>query len=107
MDQTKKEPIFLNLQGIRKNQFSYWPGMEEEKIGKTGYFVLTENSPALEKGMPELQKEYQKILEQYFTEVRFLGVRPLWYSYGNMVKGAYIFKCIGYNGKLLPEKELY
>lgn len=103
----QKRAYFLNLQGIRKNQFSYWPDMAEEQLGKTGYFVLTENSPSLERGMPETAQHYQEYLEEYFDDVRFLGIRPLFYAYGNVVKGAYLFKCIGYNGKSPVEKDRY
>jgi 4-amino-4-deoxy-L-arabinose transferase-like glycosyltransferase len=34
---SQKRAYFLNLQGIRKNQFSYWPSMAQEQIGHTGF----------------------------------------------------------------------
>lgn len=37
----QQRAYFLNLHGIRKNQFSYWPGMEVEQLHKTGFFVCT------------------------------------------------------------------
>lgn len=103
----QKRAYFFNLQGIRKNQFSYWPGMEIERKGATGFFVVTENSPHLEQGIDREPKRYLELLQPYFATVEFLGVRPLFYSYGSVAKGTYIFKCIDYNGTLPPETDLY
>lgn len=99
----QKRAYFLNLQGSRKNQFSYWPSMADEQIGKTGFFVLTENRMDLDDKI----EAYQKDLEEYFSEVRLLGVRPLFYSYGRPVKEALLFRCVNYNGKEPPDPNLY
>ena len=77
------------------------------KKGKTGYFVVTENSPHLENVSRSLPEHYQQLLEPYFEKVNFVGLEPLFYSYGKMTKGAFIFKCAGYNGKLPPDEGLY
>jgi len=103
----QKRAYFLNLQGVRKNQFSYWPSMAQDQLGKTGYFVLAENSPHLEKEQQATIDRYQKILKEYFSDVVFLGVKPLFLSYGKEVKGAYMFKCLKYNGKEPKESNLY
>lgn len=105
--ENRKRAYFLNLNKIRKNQFSFWPSMAKEQKGKNGYFVLTENSPHLDKEFPEQIGKYQQALNEYFREVRFLGIRPLFYAYGKVVKGAMIFECIDYNGKIPPETNLY
>lgn len=103
----QKRAYFLNLQGIRKNQFSFWPSMAQEQKGKTGFFVLAENSPHLERGLSDRISSYQKILEDYFQKVEFLGVKSLFESYGKMAKGALIYRCENYNGREPAEPELY
>lgn len=103
----QKRAYFLNLQGIRKNQFSFWPSMAQEQRGRTGFFVLAENMPALERAQSELITSYQTTLEHYFREVHFLGVKPLFLSYDQLSKGALIFKCIDYNGQEPVDVELY
>lgn len=103
----QKRAYFLNLMGTRKNQFSFWPSLAEEQLGRTGYFVLTENSPHLEKNREEIIQRYQKLLERYFEEVHFLGLTSIFDSYGTMKKGAFIFRCVGYNGIEPNESGLY
>lgn len=97
---------FLNLQGTRHNQFSYWPSMAQEQLGKTGFFVMTENSPHLEKELDENIAIYQKLLSDYFLNVKFLGVKTLFMNNGELAKGALIYKCIEYNGRtpISPDK---
>ena len=50
---------------------------------------------------------YQHLLQDYFREVWFLGLKPIYHSYGKPMKAALIFKCIDYNGKEPPETRLY
>lgn len=96
---------FLNLHGARKNQFSYWPGMKEEQLGKDGIYVLPASAPHIERRLdPE---EMEEILSDYFREVRFLGIKPLFFGGGEMDKAAMFFECIEYNGKEPPESDLY
>ncbi|MFQ5729642.1 MAG: ArnT family glycosyltransferase, partial [Waddliaceae bacterium] len=71
----QKRTYFLNLHGTRQNQFSYWPSMADEQQRKTGFFVLAENSPRLEREFPERIKQYQIQLKDYFEEVHFEGLR--------------------------------
>jgi len=103
----QKQAYFLNLKGIRKNQFSYWKSMREAEIGKTGYFVLVENSPHLEKEPEKIISEYENTLSQYFRTIQFMGVKPLFVVDGKVVKGAFIFKGVDYNGKEPGESGLY
>lgn len=102
----QKRAYFLNLQNIRKNQFSYWPGMEVEQLGKDGFFVIAEKAQSKEEA-DKIEKHYEESLAPYFKEVRFLGVYPLVFFRGMPLKNAYIFSCIGYNGKLPPDSNTY
>lgn len=96
----QKRAYFLNINGTRKNQFSFWPGMEKEQLGKNGFFVVTENHPHAVKVNP------QSIVDQlsvYFDTVEFVGKFPLLQD----KKEAFIFKGKAYNGKLVDEVLLY
>lgn len=100
----QKRAYFLNLHGIRLNQFSFWPGMEKEQIGKNGFFILPENSGTF----PDLErKKYLAMLQEYFKDVELVAIEPLFFSYGKPVKSAMIFKCSGYNGKIPAQSHLY
>ena len=72
----QKRAYFLNLQGVRKNQFSYWPSMAQEKKGKTVFFVAVENFSLSDPKWVSLEADYKLKLAPYFSDVRFLGVRP-------------------------------
>lgn len=102
----QKRAYFLNLHGIRNNQFSYWPSMADEQKGKTGFYVRSENAPHLKKHMANTEQEIQSLLP-YFDEVEFVGTYPLFDAYGEMVKGALIFRCVGYNGKIPAESHRF
>ncbi len=91
----QKRAYFLNLEGHRKNQFSYWPGLHEREQDHSGYFVWVENAPHLQKKWEEKQSFYQRELEKYFENVKFLGLFPLIYADNQMTKGALFFKCEG------------
>lgn len=96
----QKRAYFLNLQAIRKNQFSFWPGIAEERIGQTGFFVHIESNPtAIE--------NYKHALHPYFEGVQYVGSEPLYNSYGKVMKTAFIFKCVNCNGKTPDESGLY
>lgn len=100
----QKRAYFLNLQGARKNQFSYWPSMSDEQMGKDGYYVLAENVPPLD----QLDIEhYRSLLEPYFSEIEVIGIKPLIEQDGSVVKGLLVFKCLGYNGQIPSEVGLY
>lgn len=96
----QKRAYFLNINKTRKNQFSFWPGMDSEQLNKTGYFVITENYPHNLKVNPEHTVEQ---LSPYFKRVTYLGKYPLL----NEKKEAFIFKGEEYNGNLPGEVLLY
>lgn len=95
----QKRAYFFNLQGIRKNQFSFWPGMKEKQLRETGYFVVIENLGPENPKWKVLEAEYKEKLAPYFESVRYLGIRPLFYAGGEPVKAMMLFKTVDYNGK--------
>ena len=101
----QKRAYFFNLGGARKNQFSYWPGMDVEQQGKRGFFLVIENSPQLDN--QTLPTKYLEQLQPYFNEVKYLGMKPLFHAYGKTVKGALLFECSGYHGLVPIDPELY
>lgn len=103
----QQRAYFLNLEGVRKNQFSFWPSMQAEQLGNTGFFVITENSPHLERSSQKRIHDYHSLLENYFDDVEYLGTKPLFQTEGKMVKGALLFKCHDYNGKTPIETKIY
>lgn len=102
--QGQEQAHFLNLQGSRKNQFSFWPGLTQ-KPGQRVFFAVIENIPQLDN--QELPQRYLKELSGYFQTVKFLGIKPLFQAYGKTVKGVFLFEAEGYNGTLPKETELY
>lgn len=97
---------FFNLFGIRNNQFNYWPSMLQEQMGKDGYYVIAENQPHLQRHREQID-DYLSRLTPYFEEVEFVGLFPLFTSYGEEVKGALIFRGRCYNGKQPDHSQLY
>ena len=95
--------FFLNLHRLRKNQFSYWPGMDKEVVGKDGYFVMEIGGHnALQKAERQYGK-MKKILSQYF---RGISSHPIVIPLSSM-KVALVIRCEGYNGKLPPETDKF
>lgn len=105
--ETQKRAYFFNISGIRKNQFSFWPGMDKEQKGQRGFFVVTENAPKLTTEASDVIGRYEKLLHPYFEKVRFLGMKPIFYANGEVAKGAFIFECIGYLGQMPEDPLLY
>jgi hypothetical protein len=103
----QKRAYFMNLNGIRNNQFSYWPGLPEEQLGKTGYFIWIENAPHFAKESEKRKEEYFLELKKYFSEVEFKGEYALIIDRGNILKGMQVFKCSQYNGKNPQKVNLY
>lgn len=105
--QGQQRAYFLNLNRVRKNQFSFWPSMKQEQLGQTGYFVVTENIPALTRQLPQLPATYLEKLKPYFARVEYLGNKTLFSSNRRQAKAALIFRCAGYNGCLPTDPALY
>jgi len=90
----QKRAYFLNLNGRRLNQFSFWSGMEK---GQSGFFVSSEEMPFETKAA---QKRYQEMLTSYFNGVTYVGWTPLLEIYGEAGKVLLIFSFDDYNGKI-------
>lgn len=103
----QQRAYFLNLSGMRKNQFSYWPTMQQEREGQTGYFVLAENSPYLQRDWQAKLHFYQSELKHYFEHVEFLEMAPLVYEGPTVVKAAFIFRCEGCKNVQTVDSQLY
>ncbi|MCP5469006.1 MAG: glycosyltransferase family 39 protein [Chlamydiales bacterium] len=99
----KKRAYFFNLNGDRKNQFSYWPQIEEK--GKTGFFVVIEN--VKEEALNWYKEHYEQRLKPYFASVEHMGVTPLFVSCGEAVKHAIIFRCTDFSGSHPQDPEKY
>jgi hypothetical protein len=89
---------FFNLQGARKNQFSYWPGSTPDQ--QRGFFVAVERMDRWQNSLAAQIEAYQAQLQPYFQEVAFAGLRPLFMSGQKPVKAALIFECTVPNGQL-------
>lgn len=103
-----KRAYFMNLRNTRKNQFSYWPGMPEREMGKTGFYVtIVEGKHALQRAL-EKQARMKEELRSYFADVDApLVIIPLQETHGEVVKVAVVLRAEGYNGKLPPETTKY
>lgn len=90
----KKKTYFLNLSHLRHNQFCFWPGMQEECLQKSGYFLSI--IPQAEKNsIPTRVSQYEKKLLPYFDHVGEATVFPL----GNQAMNfLLIIPVDGYNG---------
>ncbi|PJD95545.1 MAG: hypothetical protein CK425_08500 [Parachlamydia sp.] len=93
----QKRAYFFNLEGIRKNQFSFWPGMSVERLGETGFFAHVDQAPFTD--ISTYVEAYTQKLSPYFKRVEFLGSFPLFHAYGVRVKRLLLFKCVSFEGK--------
>lgn len=98
---SQKRAYFLNLNGGRKNQFSFWPSLAEEQTGKSGFFVVFRD------GSGNDGEKFINKISPYFEKVVFLGEKPLITHKGKPVKVALFFQCINYKGELPPQPDLY
>jgi len=101
----KKRAYFFNISDTRKNQFSYWPQMEQKEKGKNGYFLVLENTK--ENTLEWYRVHYQRRLSPYFKRVEYVGAYPLFYVEGKPVKYALIFKGFDYLGTFPAFTEKY
>ena len=98
-----KRQYFLNTDHRRNNQFCFWPSMADEKQGKTGYYVWSKKSKNFLNDVDHEVEVVSNKLSPYFEEIELVKVVPLFSIHNKIVKGALIFKCKNYNGKM-PEK---
>lgn len=104
---SQERAYFFNLQGVRKNQFSYWPEMVDEQKGQTGYFVVYENGIDAHNKLEKQKKYFEEKLKAYFKKVVFLGIIPIFLNNGKPVKQLMLFCCEGYNGLMPLEVNKY
>lgn len=103
----QKRSYFLHLSGVRKNQFSFWPGIEDEQIGNDGIFVWVETTDRINEPIEQVQQLLHQKLSPFFAEVVSLPPEALW-STGNRVdKIALLFHCQKYNGKTAEASQLF
>ncbi len=101
----QKRAYFFNISETRKNQFSYWPQMQEQEVGKTGFFVMLEKTNV--ESIPWYEQHYLERLKPYFDNVSYVGAYPLYSWMGAPVKYALIFKCEGYLGEAPTDPQVY
>ncbi|MEZ5315401.1 MAG: glycosyltransferase family 39 protein [Chlamydiales bacterium] len=90
----KKRAYFFNISHSRKNQFSYWPQMEDCEKHNTGYFIVLQS----DKETMTYEEHYLQLLKPYFEDVVYLGIYPLYVTNRSLSKSLSIFKCHGYLG---------
>ncbi len=98
---SQKRAYFLNLGGGRKNQFSFWPSLEDEQKGRSGFFIVIRDGSG-NNGEKILNK-----IKPFFKEVQFLGEKPLLYHKEKPVKVALIYECINHNGEIPTQPDFY
>lgn len=103
----QKRAYFLNIHGVRNNQFSYWPSLQQEQQGKTGFFLWIENGERLTRDWQNKKEFYQNVLKQYFERVEFLELAPLRNQGSAVVKAALIFRCESCKEIVIPGVDLY
>jgi hypothetical protein len=97
---------FFNLNGLRHNQFNYWPGMERECQGRRGFFVSLVPI-AEEKGLKSRLRRYRKELSSYFLHVAKPQTYTLYSAWGVPVRSMAVIPCDGYNGRIPEETEKF
>lgn len=97
----QKRAYLLNLAGMRRNQFSVWPSLGAEQLGKTGFFVI------ISERLTDQTEALQEQLRNSFRTVQFLGSTPLFSAYGAEVKRALVFRCTEFNGHLPTDPDKY
>jgi hypothetical protein len=100
------DAYFFNILGTRKNQFSYWAGIEKQK-GKDGLFVVVETAPDLDQKLLAHTSFYQEALSPYFETLAAPEPIPLFSAYGHVVKKALIFHGKNYLGTAPKDPEKY
>lgn len=101
----QKRAYFFNLEGTRKNQFSFWPGMSAERLGETGFFAYVDQAPFTE--LSTHVETYTQQLSPFFKRVEFIGSFQLFYAYDIRVKRLLLFKCVFFEGHEPVESNLW
>lgn len=103
----KRRAYVLNLNESRKNQFSIWPSLADERLGQNGFFVFIDGQSRTVEHRGALVTQLQEQLSDYFRTIEYLGPRPLFSCYGKDVKNALVFRCDEYNGSVPAEVDIY
>lgn len=103
----KKRAYFLNIDGKRKNQFSFWDQMKDQETHNNGYYVWYQNTPDFMNNYTHRIEQHIAKLAPYFESVEFIKAVPLFSAYGTVTKGALIYKCNGYNGNMPQDPNKY
>lgn len=90
---TNQKAYFFNINGLRKNQFSFWPQMEDNELDKNGFFVVIDSEQKLNSDLSESK------LKPFFNNVEVFGIFPLYVFNNAPVKSIMLIRVIGYNGK--------
>lgn len=95
----KKRAFFFNLHDLRKNQFCYWPSMQESCVGKSGWFVaFIDGKDVAERAIWATQNIKTK-LKDYFEKVTAVLPVSLVEVGGVPMKMIILVHCSEYNGK--------
>jgi 4-amino-4-deoxy-L-arabinose transferase-like glycosyltransferase len=81
---------FINLLHRRRNQFCYWPPVPT--ADRTGLFITTLEGAPNPKALVQLAEVYAARLQPYYSKVEWVGVAPLFASYGRVQLVALIFE---------------
>ena len=90
---------FFNINGLRHNQFDFWPQMKDECVNKTGYFVEFVNRQEAEHQAKLLQLK----LKDYFVDVTNVSIEPIYKT----DKVAIILRATNYSAKTPPSVNKY
>ena len=81
----QRRAYFVNINNARDNQFTFWPGIDDEQQGKDGFFVAIAKDFKSTNG-------YVDRLHDYFGEVDVIGQYPLTSSYGRVTKKCLVIR---------------
>lgn len=104
---SKKRAYFLNINNIRKNQFSFWPQMSENENHNNGYFIVVETGKNPIDKLKLESSSYVEKLRPFFQTIEELGIYSLSTSNNYPSKVALVFRCINYNAAELIVENQY
>ena len=100
----KEGAYFFNLQGTRKNQYSYQlPPLKDQD----GLFIFIEKAPRLANKFSSMDRFYKDQLVKYFDSVSEAEEIPMVVAKGETVKAAFCYRCKKYNGLRPDETDKY
>ncbi len=103
----QKRAYFVNFKQRRQNQFSYWPSLADQQLGRSGFFAVLEEYPIKNRTENEAVAEFEDILKPYFKSVEYAGMFPLLHMYGKPCKVMLIYRCEECNGAACETVNLF